>query len=174
MDEDFFFETECKKSVIYTDGSCSPNPGPGGWGLYCEYYVDDKLMLTFEGCEGSEKTTNNIMEITGFYEALKFIGEGETIIYTDSSYVVNEVVGNGGGVIKNGVITGWLKGQRARGWKGGKSKQIENCELWKEIYEYITTNKLTFELRWVRGHNGTEGNEKADFLANEGRKSILK
>ena len=158
------------KQIIYTDGSCSPNPGPGGWGLYCQYYVDGKIKHIFEGCDGLRKTTNNVMEITGVYEALKMIGKkGTTTIYTDSSYVVNEI----GGDIVDGKITGWLVGQRRRGWMGSGDKPIANLELWKEIVEYIEANNLTFSLKWVKGHEGNLGNERADFLANKGRLSLF-
>ena len=129
--------------------------------------------MVFEGCAGSRTTTNNIMEITGVYEALKMIPTGSTAIattiFTDSSYVVNEI----GGDVTDGKITGWLVGQRRRGWMGSGDKPIANKELWKEIVEYIEANKLTFSLKWVKGHEGNLGNERADFLANKGRLELF-
>lgn len=122
-----------------------------------------------EACDGCANTTNNIMEMTAFYKSLELLGKGKNKIYTDSKYVMNEVGSN----IVNGRITGWLVGQRRRGWVGGSGKPIQNLKLWKEIVSYIELNKLTFIVEWVKGHSDNLGNERADQLANRGRENYV-
>lgn len=158
---------------IYTDGSCSPNPGDGGWGIIIIGKKTCPLTSTpikyyFENWGGKKNTTNNEMEMTAFYEALQWVGDEKTIIYTDSKYVMGEVGEN----IKNGVISGWLVKQIKNGYKTSNDKPIQNVELWKKIVKYIEEHKLTFEVKWVRGHDGNLFNERADDLANLGRKEL--
>lgn len=145
---------------IYTDGSCSPNPGRGGWGVYC---LTDRATL--EACDGKLKTTNNEMEMMAFLQGLELIGsETDVIIFTDSKYVMNEV----GERVRNGRVSGWLVGQMRNGWRSGKG-EIKNVGLWRRIVHEISSRKLTFQIQWVKGHSGDFGNERADTLANLGR-----
>lgn len=142
---------------IYTDGSCSPNPGRGGWGVVC--YVNN---LIFEDWGGREKATNNEMEMWAFYQSFQFVPDNKkVIIYTDSKYVLGEI----GESVKNGTFTkkAWLPNQIIT------NKKIKNAKLWRTIYETITTQKLSFELQWVKGHSDSIGNIRADELANLGR-----
>lgn len=145
---------------IYTDGSCSPNDGTGdgGWGVVCI-----RKNITFLENGFSHTTTNNKMEMYAFYKALDFIpfeNNVSVIIYSDSKYVINEI----GEDIKNGVITGWLHNQLLT------NKDIKNRELWIKISNKIKQNKLSFKIKWVKGHNTNKGNILADKLANDGRK----
>jgi ribonuclease HI len=131
---------------IYTDGACSGNPGPGGWGA----------ILVFRGSRrelsGGEKlTTNNRMELMAAIaalEALKRPCEGH--LHTDSMY------------LKDG-ITKWIKGWKAKGWKTADRKPVKNVDLWQRLDEATGHHKISW--RWVRGHNGHEMNEQADALA---------
>jgi len=146
-------------NIIYTDGSCSPNPGEGGWGLVC--YVGGFVL---EDCGYSHHTTNNEMEMMAFFTSLSFLHPTlPNIIYSDSRYVINEIINNKHTHITNGKITGWLENQITN------KRQIKNLELWMKIYNKIKNEQLTFELRWVKGHNTSEGNNRADWLANQGR-----
>ena len=134
---------------IYTDGACRGNPGPGGWGaiLLCDNYK--KEIKGF-----SQLTTNNIMELTAVIESLKLIkNPSKIIITTDSTYV------------KNG-ITEWIHNWKLKGWKTANKKPVKNKQLWQELD--ILTNNHQIEWRWVKGHAGHAGNERADELANEG------
>lgn len=148
------------KLRIYTDGSCSPNPGRGGWGVLC---VTERMHI--EAWGGKLKTTNNEMEMTAFLQALDLIGhETDVIIYTDSKYVMQEV----GERVRHGRVSGWLVGQMRNGWQSGKGP-MKNADLWRRIVNEISSRNLTFKIQWVRGHNGDLGNERADRLANLGR-----
>ena len=134
---------------IYTDGACRGNPGPGGWGaiLLCDNYK--KEIKGF-----SQLTTNNIMELTAVIESLKLIkNPSKIIITTDSTYV------------KNG-ITEWIHNWKLKGWKTANKKPVKNKQLWQELD--ILTNNHQIEWKWVKGHAGHAGNERADELANEG------
>lgn len=142
-------------SEIYTDGACSGNPGPGGWGVVV--YHLDKSVEEFGGSNPS--TTNNIQELTAVIEAFKYIKanhQTETItIYSDSSYVVKGV---------NEWMPNWYK----KGWKKSDKKPILNLELWKEIYSLLhleTVWGCNIHLKLVKGHSGIEGNERADKIA---------
>ena len=138
--------------IIWTDGSCSPNPGPGGWGLYAE--ADGKPWLSLNG-PGGKDTTNNRMELKAAIEALKIIPpKTRAIIYTDSQYV------------KRG-ITEWISGWIRRGWKTANKKPVKNKDLWIELADLATNPNI--EWKWVKAHNGNPGNEKADELAGKGR-----
>ena len=134
---------------IYTDGACKGNPGPGGWGALLEYDGYTKEIKGF-----SPLTTNNIMELKAVIEALKIIKyPSKIIIMTDSKYV------------KNG-ISDWINNWKAKGWKTANKKPVKNKELWKELDNLSSRHEI--EWKWVKGHAGHPGNEKADQLANEG------
>lgn len=138
--------------IIYTDGACKGNPGPGGWGAYI-YTLDGVLDLY----GGEKSTTNNAMELTAAIKALEWAAEHyddhKIILYTDSSYVMN-------GVTK--WITGWVR----NGWKTAAKKPVKNKELWIPLH--ALNSKLDVDWRWVKGHSGDPGNERADRLANKG------
>ena len=134
---------------IYTDGACKGNPGPGGWGALLEYEGYTKEIKGF-----SPLTTNNIMELKAVIEALKIIKyRSKIIIMTDSKYV------------KNG-ISDWINNWKAKGWKTANKKPVKNKELWQELDNLSSNHQI--EWKWVKGHAGHPGNEKADHLANEG------
>ena len=140
--------------TIYTDGACKRNPGPGGWGAVL-YYRDAKNALhQKEVCGGMADTTNNQMELTAAIEALKLLkGRCQVILYTDSVYV------------KDG-ITQWIQGWRKRGWKKSGGGAVVNVDLWRRLDEVATLHEVDW--RWVKGHSGDPGNERADELANLG------
>jgi len=138
-----------KLIYIYTDGACRGNPGPGGWGalLECDGYKKE-----IKGY--SPLTTNNIMELSAVIEALKIIrNPSKIVIMTDSTYV------------KNG-ITDWIHNWKLKGWKTSNKKSVKNKELW-QILDQLSSNHI-IEWKWVKGHAGHPGNERADELANEG------
>ena len=139
-----------KTSVeIYTDGACSGNPGPGGWGAFLIYGKHEKEM-----CGGEAETTNNRMELTAAIEALSALSRPCKInLHTDSTYV------------KDG-ITKWIKGWKAKGWKTAAKKPVKNADLWQLLDDAVTRHDITW--KWVKGHAGNPGNEKADALANQG------
>ncbi len=136
-----------QKVIIYTDGACSGNPGPGGWAavLICG---DNKKEIY-----GSKKnTTNNIMELTAIIEGLKALKtECEVEIYSDSSYCVN--------AFNQNWIYGWLK----KNWKNSSGEPVKNQELWKELYALTKKHKVTFNK--VKGHSNVELNNRCDELA---------
>lgn len=135
--------------VIYTDGACRGNPGPGGWGAWLSSGVHEKELF------GGEKlTTNNRMELTAVIQALASLKRRSAVtIYTDSEYV------------KNG-ITSWIHGWKARGWKTADRKPVKNIELWQRLDE--AEHERVVQWRWVKGHAGDPGNERADQLADRG------
>ena len=138
-----------KTVIIYTDGACRGNPGPGGWGVLIKYKEHSKEMYG-----GDASTTNNKMELTAAIEALKEIKEPcEIILYTDSKYVLKG-------------IEEWIHNWKKRGWKGSNKKPVKNIELWKKLDEL--RDKHTIKWNWVKGHSGDPGNETADMLANRG------
>jgi len=138
-----------KRVEIFTDGACSGNPGPGGWGA----------LLRFDGHEkelsgGTGETTNNRMELTAALEAFKALKRPCRVdLYTDSEY------------LKNG-ITAWLPRWKANGWKTAGKKPVKNADLWQALDEALTRHEVNWH--WVRGHSGHAGNERADALANAG------
>jgi ribonuclease HI len=134
---------------IYTDGACSGNPGPGGWGALLIYGKHQKEIYG-----GAPETTNNRMELTAAIEALNALNKPCTInLHTDSVYV------------KDG-ITKWIEGWKNRGWKTAAKKPVKNAELWQALDEAVKHHKINW--KWVKGHAGIPGNEKADELANIG------
>jgi len=133
---------------IYTDGACKGNPGPGGWGALLQYNEHKKEINGF-----SLDTTNNIMELTAVIEALSIIkSKSEITIITDSNYV------------KDG-ITKWIDNWKKKGWRTANKKPVKNKHLWEKLDNL--TNNHTITWKWVRGHTGNPGNEKADELANQ-------
>ncbi len=140
---------------IWTDGACRGNPGPGGWGalMRCGDHVRE-----LHG--GARATTNNRMEMTAVIEALAAIKRaGPVVIHTDSQYV------------KLG-ITEWLAQWKRRGWKTADHKPVKNLDLWQRLSELASGHQIQW--RWVKGHAGDAGNERADALANCGVDEILK
>lgn len=135
--------------VVYTDGACKGNPGPGGWGAWLKSGEHEREMFG-----GEPNTTNNRMELTAVIEALGSLKrQCHVTVYTDSEYV------------KNGITT-WIHGWKARGWKTADKKPVKNVELWQKLDALAASHHVTW--RWVRGHNGDPGNERADQLANRG------
>ena len=134
---------------IWTDGACKQNPGVGGWGAYL-VWGEHKLELY-----GGEKlTTNNQMELTAVISALSVLKRPcPIIIHTDSTYV-------------RAGITKWIRNWKRNGWRTADKKEVKNAELWQRLDELA--ERYEIEWRWVKGHNGDPGNEKADELANWG------
>lgn len=137
--------------VIYTDGACSGNPGPGGWGAILFWGEHVK-----EICGGEEATTNNRMELMAAIQALELLKRPCKVeLHTDSQYVMQG-------------ITDWIRGWKARGWKTADKKPVKNDDLWRRLDEARLRHDVSW--RWVKGHNGHEHNERADFLARKGLK----
>ncbi|MEE4184902.1 MAG: ribonuclease HI [Gammaproteobacteria bacterium] len=135
--------------VIYTDGACRGNPGPGGWGAWLQFGEHEREL-----CGGELQTTNNRMELMAVIEALRALKRGVTVdIYTDSEYV------------RKG-MTEWLDGWKDRGWKTAARKPVKNADLWRELDQLARQH--TVDWHWVKGHSGDPGNERADLLANRG------
>lgn len=142
-----------KKVVIYTDGACSGNPGPGGWGTIL-MYKDTKKELSGSNLQ----TTNNIMEITAVIEGLKLLKEPCDIeVYSDSAYVVN--------AFSQGWIYNWIK----KNWQTSNKEPVKNKELWQELYALVQKHNVKFIK--VKGHSDNEFNNRCDELA---RKAIEK
>lgn len=138
-----------QKLIIYTDGACKFNPGPGGWGAYL---VWGEQSLELFG--GEPMTTNNRMELMAVISALKAVRRPVPIcMYLDSQYV------------KNG-MTSWLAAWKKNGWRTASRKPVKNEDLWRELDALLP--KFNIEFKWVKGHAGNPGNEKADELANRG------
>ena len=136
-----------QKVIIYTDGACSGNPGPGGWAAILIYGENRK-----EISGGNESTTNNIMELTAILEGLKALKvECEVEIYSDSAYSVN--------AFNQGWIYNWIK----KGWKTSSGEPVKNKELWQELYDLTKKHQVTFNK--VKGHSDDELNNRCDELA---------
>ncbi len=134
---------------IYTDGACSGNPGPGGWGVLIKAPTGEQEM-----CGGEPETTNNRMELIAAIEGLNAVDRDTDVrLYTDSQYV------------KNG-ITSWIVGWKRNGWKTSAKKPVKNQDLWRALDEAAAARRV--EWRWVKGHDGDPGNERADALARAG------
>jgi len=142
-------DAAAKAVEIYTDGACKGNPGPGGWGA----------LLSFDGKErelfgGEAETTNNRMELTAVIEALAALKRPSKVnLHTDSQYVQKG-------------ITEWIHGWKAKGWKTAAKAPVKNVDLWKKLDELAAQHHVSW--RWVKGHAGHDGNERADELANRG------
>lgn len=138
----------------YTDGACSGNPGPGGWGVLLIAREGETTLKERELCGGEPDTTNNRMELMAAIEALNSLTRASSIIVvTDSAYV------------KNGV-TSWIHGWKRNGWKTADKKPVKNVELWQALDEAASRHQV--EWRWIKGHAGHEENERADALARQG------
>ncbi len=142
------------KIIIYTDGACRGNPGPGGWGAILQYGDDEKELY------GAEKeTTNNRMELMASIRALEELKRPcEVTLTTDSQYV------------KKG-ITEWLESWKRRGWKTADKKPVKNKELWQRLEK--ATEKHKIHWKWVKGHSGHPENERVDQLANQAIDEML-
>ncbi len=141
------------KVEIFTDGACKGNPGPGGWGAWLVNGDHEKEMFG-----GELNTTNNRMELRAVIEALTALKRPcDIIVHTDSQYVQKG-------------ISEWIHGWKARGWKTASREPVKNADLWKALDSAQAMHKI--EWRWVKGHAGHEGNERADRLANRGVESI--
>lgn len=137
---------EWPKVTIYTDGACSGNPGPGGWGAVLEF-GDRRKELS----GSNPSTTNNQMELQAAIEALNALKKPcHVTLYTDSKYVMQG-------------ITEWIAGWKAKGWKNASKKPVKNKELWQALDEANQRHRV--EWKWVKGHDGHPGNEAADALA---------
>ncbi len=135
---------------IYTDGACSGNPGPGGWGAVLRYGDAEKELYGGE----ATPTTNNRMELMAAIQALEALTRPVTVrLHTDSAYL-------------RGGITSWLAGWKRNGWLTADRKPVKNADLWRRLDEAARPH--TIEWLWVKGHSGDPGNERADALANRG------
>jgi ribonuclease HI len=141
---------------IYTDGACSGNPGPGGWGAVLYYGGREKELYGGE----AGKTTNNRMELTAAIRALESLTRPVPVrLHTDSTYV------------RNG-ISKWLPGWKRNGWKTADKRPVKNADLWQRLD--AATARYDVEWHWVRGHAGNAGNERADALANRGMAEAIR
>ena len=140
-----------KQVEVYTDGACSGNPGPGGWGAVLRYRFNGKIYEK-ELSGGDASTTNNRMELTAFIEALCQLKEPcEVRLCSDSQYVIN------------GLEKGWARGWKRRGWKKSDGSPALNPDLWEQALEQEARHKITYV--WVKGHAGHPENERCDQLA---------
>lgn len=144
--------------VIYTDGACKGNPGPGGWGA---------LLRSQDGAEkelfgGELETTNNRMEMMAVIQALSILKRPCAVtLHVDSQYVLKG-------------MTEWLTGWKAKGWRTASKQPVKNVDLWQRLDHLVLQGGHTIDWRWVRGHAGDPGNERADALANRGVEHVLK
>ena len=138
-----------KKIDIYTDGACSGNPGPGGWGAILSYNGIEKEISGYES-----QTTNNRMELTGPIKALEALKQPcEVMIYTDSAYLYNAFT------------QGWIKKWQSNGWKNSQKKPVENQDLWMQLLELMERHQVKWHK--VKGHIDNEKNNRCDELARE-------
>ncbi len=140
---------------IWTDGACSGNPGPGGWGALLRMGDHEKELKG-----GDSETTNNRMELTAAIEALEALTRAcDVDLHTDSQYV-------------RGGITGWIHNWKRNGWKTAAKKPVKNVELWQQLEDAIARHNVSWH--WVKGHAGIPENEKADELARQGMEPYKK
>ena len=145
---------ERPKVVIHTDGACSGNPGPGGWGVILQSGPHRKELSG-----GEPLTTNNRMELTAAIEALEALkAPSEVELYTDSHYL-------------RGGITSWIRSWKRNGWRTADKKPVKNAELWERLDKATERHKVRWH--WVRGHRGHDENERADELARQGMAPFL-
>jgi ribonuclease HI len=138
-----------KPVVVHTDGACSGNPGPGGWGVILDYGGTRKEL-----CGGEAETTNNRMELMAAIMALESLKRPCTVeMHVDSAYV------------KDG-IGKWIHGWKRNGWKTADKKPVKNAELWQRLDAALARHKISWH--WVKGHSGHDDNERADELARQG------
>jgi ribonuclease HI len=141
---------------IYTDGACKGNPGPGGWGVLLKSDGTEKELFG-----GELNTTNNRMEMMAVIQALEALKRPCKVnLFLDSKYVLQG-------------ITEWIVGWKARGWRTASKEPVKNIELWQRLDAIVTNGGHQIDWRWVKGHAGDPGNERADALANRGVQSIL-
>ena len=140
---------EAKRVVVHTDGACSGNPGPGGWGAILSFNSREKEIFG-----GAPDTTNNRMELTAAIEALRAL-KGPCIVelHTDSTY------------LRDGIMK-WIHGWKRNGWKTADKKPVKNADLWQALETETKTHQIDW--RWVKGHSGHDINERADELARKG------
>ena len=143
-----------KQVIIYTDGACRGNPGPGGWGALIKFDAAEKEIFG-----GQADVTNNQMELTAAIEGLAALKERCCVeLFTDSKYVMNG-------------ITQWIQNWKKNNWRTSAKKDVKNKELWQKLDQLISQHQVQWH--WVKGHSGDAGNETADLLANKGIDSIL-
>ena len=142
-----------KQVIIYTDGACRGNPGPGGWGALIRFDSVEKEIFG-----GQANTTNNQMELSAAIEGLSILTEPCNVeIFTDSKYVMDG-------------ITQWIQNWKKNNWRTAAKKDVKNKELWQKLDQLISQHQVQWH--WVKGHSGDAGNETADLLANKGIDSI--
>jgi ribonuclease HI len=142
-------DSDVPRVVIYTDGACKGNPGPGGWGAFLQSDQHAKELFG-----GEALTTNNRMELTAVIEALNALKRPSSVdIHTDSTYVMQG-------------IQSWMVAWKARGWKTADKKPVKNVDLWQLLEQACARHEMRWH--WVKGHAGDPGNERADALANRG------
>ncbi len=145
-----------KTVIIYTDGACSGNPGPGGWGAVLKYGEHRREL-----CGGEKNTTNNRMELTAVIESLSALKEPCIVeLYSDSKYIIDAVT------------KGWAVRWRDNGWKRNKKEAALNPDLWQKLLELLELHQVNWH--WVKGHAGEAENERCDFLAVEQSKIFSK
>ena len=143
-----------KQVIIYTDGACRGNPGPGGWGALIKFDSTEKEIYG-----GQANTTNNQMELSAAIEGLAMLNESCSVeLFTDSKYVMDG-------------ITKWIQNWKKNNWRTAAKKEVKNKELWQKLDQLISQHQVQWH--WVKGHSGDAGNEAADLLANKGIDSIL-
>lgn len=137
-----------KEVIIYTDGACRGNPGPGAWACLLQYGEHEKTLSGYEA-----HTTNNKMELMATIQALRLLKENCTVkLYTDSKYVQQG-------------ITEWIHNWKKNQWRTSAKKPVKNAELWQQLDELVVNFDVHWH--WVKGHAGHPGNERVDQLANE-------
>lgn len=138
---------------IFTDGACSGNPGPGGWGALLRYGSKERELFG-----GEPASTNNRMELTAVIRALDTLTRPMTVhLHTDSTYVMQG-------------ITKWIHGWKKNGWRTSSKEPVKNADLWQVLEVSVMRHEVKWH--WVKGHAGHEGNERADALANKGVDSV--
>ena len=142
---------------IYTDGACKGNPGPGGWGVLLKSGSTEKELFG-----GERETTNNRMEMLAVIMALEALKRPcHVILHADSQYVLKG-------------MTEWLAGWKAKGWKTASRQPVKNVDLWQRLDALVSSAGHRIDWRWVKGHDGDPGNERADALANRGVEQALR